>query len=68
MCFTKILSNCDEEIFSLFNRILTVLITLPISNASTKMSHTTKTQNMAEINYGGDKIVSTRSFQNVKLI
>ncbi|XP_050541762.1 zinc finger MYM-type protein 1-like isoform X2 [Daktulosphaira vitifoliae] len=41
ICVTKILANCDEEIFPLINRLLTVFITLPISNASAERTFST---------------------------
>ncbi|KAL4130851.1 hypothetical protein QTP88_008230 [Uroleucon formosanum] len=41
MCVTKILKKCDEDIFPLINRLLTILITLPISNASAERTFST---------------------------
>jgi len=41
MCVTEILAKCDEEIFPLINRLLTILITLPISNASAERTFST---------------------------
>jgi hypothetical protein len=41
MCVTEILANCHEEIFPLINRLLTILITLPISNVSAERTFST---------------------------
>lgn len=41
MCVTEILAKCDEEIFPLINRLLIILITLPISNASAERTFST---------------------------
>jgi hypothetical protein len=34
----EVLQNCDEDVFPLINKILKLLITLPISNSSSEMS------------------------------
>jgi len=53
MSVTEILTKCDEEIFPLINSLLTILLTLPISNASSEITFSTLRSTMSGIRLNG---------------